>query len=138
MAEEIVLHKKSFSELTTDEISDIWQNAIGEMFGDSLTLNEDHKYWWEYVGHFIGSYFYVYAYSLGELLVLSLYAMYKKQGKPFVEKFEKLLSTGGSCSPAELMAAVDIDITDPAFWQGGVAEIGAMVDEFVKLYNESK
>ncbi len=130
--------RRERGELTTEEISDIWQSAIGEMFGDSLTLNEGHKYWWEYVGHFIGSYFYVYAYSLGELLVLSLYAMYKKQGKPFVEKFEKLLSTGGSCSPAELMAAVDIDITDPAFWQGGVAEIGAMVDEFVKLYNESK
>jgi oligoendopeptidase F len=101
-------------------------------------LGDDHRHWWSYVSHFVGSPFYVYAYSFGELLVMALYSMYRREGEPFVPKFIEMLSTGGSCSPQELLGRVGIDIRSPEFWQGGVDVIGQLVGDFEKLYAEWK
>ncbi|MBQ7567806.1 M3 family oligoendopeptidase, partial [bacterium] len=55
-------------ELTHEQMSDIWQECLQEMFGDSVTMGEDHRITWSYIPHFIHTPFYVYAYSFGELL----------------------------------------------------------------------
>ncbi|MBP5274866.1 MAG: M3 family oligoendopeptidase [Abditibacteriota bacterium] len=122
--------RRSRGELSVEDISDIWQSCLQEMFGDSLILGEEHKYWWIYVSHFIGSPFYVYAYSFGELMVLSLYSIYRKEGPAFVEKYEKLLAGGGSKAPAELLREAGFDISDAAFWNSGMAYIKALIEEF--------
>ncbi|MBQ9358389.1 MAG: M3 family oligoendopeptidase, partial [Abditibacteriota bacterium] len=128
--------RRSRGELSVDDISALWQTSLQEMFGDSLILEEEHKYWWIYVSHFIGSPFYVYAYSLGELMVLSLFSLYKKEGPSFVPKYERLLSRGGSMAPGELLGEVGFDITSPDFWKGGMDYIGSLIDEFEELCSE--
>lgn len=130
--------RREEGELTAEEIGDIWQSNIQAMFGDSVELGKDHRNWWMYIGHFISSPFYVYAYSFGELLVMALYSMYKEQGEAFVPKFVELLKTGGACSPEELLARVGIDIKDPEFWQGGVNVVAGLVSDFEKLHAEWK
>jgi len=130
--------RRERGEMTSDQIGDIWQRCIQEMFQDSVELGEDHKHWWSYIGHFVGSPFYVYAYSFGELLVMALYSMYRQQGESFVPKFIEMLSTGGACSPQELLGKVGIDIKSPEFWQGGVDVIGQLVGDFEGLYAEWK
>ena len=130
--------RREKGELRTEDINDIWQKNIQEMFGKSVKMGDEHKCWWMYVSHFIGSPFYVYAYSFGELLVMSLISMYKREGKPFVKKFEQLLSTGGSCSPEDLLSRVGINIRDKNFWEGGMAYLNSMIDEFEKIYREWK
>ncbi|MCX6346206.1 MAG: M3 family oligoendopeptidase [Armatimonadetes bacterium] len=126
--------RREEGELTADDIGEIWQRNIQAMFLDSVEMGEDHKNWWMYVSHFVGSPFYVYAYSFGELLVMALYAMYKEQGEAFVPKFIELLKTGGACSPQELLARVGIDIKSPEFWQGGVKVVEQIVADFEKLH----
>jgi oligoendopeptidase F len=126
--------RREQGELTAEDIGEIWQRNIQAMFLDSVELGEDHKNWWMYVNHFVGSPFYVYAYSFGELLVMALYAMYKEQGEAFVPKFVELLKTGGACSPQELLARVGIDIKSPEFWQGGVKVVEQIVADFEKLH----
>lgn len=37
---------------------------------------------------------------------------------PFKPGYFRLLSYGGSARPAEVLREIDIDITDPEFWQG--------------------
>jgi len=128
--------RRERGELTTEEISEIWQECIQSMFGDSVELGEEHRHWWMYVNHFIGSPFYVYAYSFGELLVMALYSMYKRDGEQFVEKYVEMLETGGSCSPGELLARVGIDIRDPEFWRGGMKVVESLIAEFEKLHCE--
>jgi oligoendopeptidase F len=131
-------HRRVKGELTSEQFGDYWQSAIQAMFGDSMELGDDHRIWWSYIGHFVGTPFYVYAYSFGELLALSLYQMSRENGPDFAEKYLAMLRCGGSLSPHELMAKVDVDLDDPKFWQGGVDFVKSEVDDFERMWNEYK
>jgi len=120
--------RRQQGELTTEQLDELWQNSMQEMFGDSLTLGEEHARWWLYIPHIVSTPFYVYAYAFGELLVLSLYAQYQREGAPFVDRYFDLLSAGGSRSPSELVSAMGFDIADRAFWQAGCDLIRQRVD----------
>jgi oligoendopeptidase F len=128
--------RRERGELTPEAIGEIWQGEVGKMFGDSVELGEEHRLWWSYIPHFIGSPFYVYAYSFGELLVFALYRMYQEQGEGFPDRYLALLERGGSESPDELMGRMGIDLHDPAFWAGGMRVLGELVDRFEELYRE--
>ncbi len=129
-------HRREQGELTTEEFGNYWQQEVQLMFGDSVELGDEHQLWWSYIGHFIGSPFYVYAYSFGELLVLSLYQQAKVGGAAFAENYLAMLALGGSLSPQELMARVGVDLSDPQFWQGGFDVLAGLVDEFEALWRE--
>ncbi len=137
---EQALHKarREEGELTSDRIGELWQENIQAMFLDSVEMGEEHKSWWMYVNHFVASPFYVYAYSFGELLVLALYAMYRKEGEAFVPKYMEMLRTGGSCTPEELLSRIGIDIRDQEFWKGGIQEVARLISDFEKLHAEWK
>ncbi len=124
-------------ELTTEQYSALWQSTMQEMFGDSLTLGEEHATWWMIIPHIYSTPFYVYAYAFGELLVLSLYARYRQEGSSFVARYETLLEGAGSLTPEELLAPLGIDIRDPAFWSGGIDVLRAMVDQAHRLAAEA-
>ncbi len=130
--------RRERGELTSEEISEMWQRNIQAMFGDSVEMGEEHQLWWMYVNHFVGSPFYVYAYSFGELLVMALYSMYRKEGEPFVPKYVEMLEAGGSCSPSELLGRIGIDIKDPGFWRGGMKVVDQLIGDFEKLYTQWK
>jgi oligoendopeptidase F len=91
-----------------------------------------------YVSHFIHTPFYVYAYTFGELLVLALYAMAKREGAAFEPKYVQLLKSGGSMTPQALMDQVGINLKDPAFWQGGMDVLEGFIARFEDLYRQWK
>jgi len=128
--------RRTAGELTPEQYGDLWQAQIQAMFGDSVVLGDEHRAWWIYISHFIGSPFYVYAYSFGELLVMALYRMYQTTGAGFADRYIALLEAGGSKSPQELMAEVGIDLNDPAFWRGGMEVLGGLVARFEELWRE--
>jgi oligoendopeptidase F len=121
--------RREEGELTTERLNGLWQARMQEMFGDSLTLGDDHAWWWLYIPHVINTPFYVYAYAFGELLVLALYARYKAEGRPFVDRYFDLLAAGGSRKPEEMLAELNVEIRSRNFWQGGVDLIRTMVEE---------
>jgi len=125
--------RRNEGELTSLRINELWLEANRPMFGGSVVLTEDYGWWWMYIPHFIHSPFYCYAYSFGELLVLSLYHKYLQEGNAFVPRYLELLSSGGSESPERLLFRVGVDITDPDFWQGGLDLLRGMVEEAVEL-----
>lgn len=131
-------HRRSKGELTIDDFGEYWQTEIQAMFGDSLKLGDEHRIWWSYIGHFTGSPFYVYAYSFGELLVLSLYKRWLSEGDEFAAKYLRMLRAGGSLTPQELVSIVDVNLEDPAFWQGGFDVLEEMVAQFEALWQEYK
>ncbi|MBS1727054.1 MAG: M3 family oligoendopeptidase [Armatimonadetes bacterium] len=128
--------RRTEGELTSDEYGEIWQEELQAMFGDSVKLGDQHRCWWMYVSHFMAVPFYVYAYSFGELLVLSLYEMAKKQGPSFADDYIEVLRLGGSKSPTELMAMVNVDLKSEAFWRGGFAAMDQFLVEFERLWAE--
>jgi oligoendopeptidase F len=121
--------RREDGELPVERVNEIWQSTMQQMFGGSLSLGEEHRWWWLYIPHVFNTPFYVYAYAFGELLVLALYARYRREGAPFIDQYLALLAAGGSRRPAEIVRALGIDIADPAFWQGGMDLIRAMVKE---------
>lgn len=129
-------HRRTKGELTTEDFGEHWQREVQLMFGDSVELGDEHRLWWSYIGHFTGSPFYVYAYSFGELLVMSLYQQSKKEGQAFADKYLGMLEAGGSLTPQELVSKVGVTLNDPAFWQGGFDVLGQLVDDFEALWHE--
>lgn len=120
-------------ELSTDMINALWMKANQAMFGDVVTFTEGYASWWSYIGHFIRSPFYCYAYSFGELLVLALFQKYKQDGERFVPKYLELLASGGSDAPHVLLAKLGVDVTDPTFWELGLRLLAEMVADAEKL-----
>jgi len=61
----------------------------------------------------------VYAYAFGQLLVLALYQMFKKEGDAFKPKYIELLAAGGSEAPMVVLQKAGVDVRQASFWQGG-------------------
>jgi oligoendopeptidase F len=125
--------RRTQGELSIEELGDIFQDKLQAMFGDALTLTDEHKVWWSYVGHFIHTPGYVYAYAFGNLLALSVYHRYLEVGPSFVDKYLDFLGAGGSTRPDELVKRIGMDITDPKFWDAGLTILDGMVAEVERL-----
>ncbi|PLX50747.1 MAG: oligoendopeptidase F [Desulfobulbaceae bacterium] len=119
--------RRTEGELSSARFAELWQQSQTAMFGDSVTLSDGYTCWWSYIPHFLRTPGYVYAYAFGELLVLALYKIYRQDGAAFVPKYLHLLSQGGSRSPYDLLQPFAIDLSDPGFWQGGLAVIDEML-----------
>jgi oligoendopeptidase F len=124
-------------ELTVDRVSELWLEANGAMFGDSVELTPDYGLWWLYIPHFVHTPFYCYAYAFGELLVLALLRRHDEEGAAFVPRYLELLAAGGSEAPPALLARVGLDLEDPRFWSGGLALLEEMLGEAERLAAEA-
>jgi oligoendopeptidase F len=121
------------SELTADRLCEIWLDVQRESLGPALRLDEEYRYYWSYIPHFIHSPFYVYAYAFGDCLVNSLYAIYEDAHQGFAERYLDLLRAGGSLRHKELLAPFGLDAADPEFWSKGLGVIGRFIDELERL-----
>ncbi|HUA04647.1 MAG TPA: M3 family oligoendopeptidase [Solirubrobacteraceae bacterium] len=121
--------RRSEGELSSDRINETWVETQSELFGDSVEITGGYRMWWSYVPHFMNTPGYVYAYAYGLLLALSVYSRYLDQGDPFVPSYIELLSAGGSRSPEQLAEIVGIDLTDPGFWDAGLALVEEQLSE---------
>ncbi len=127
--------RRNKGELSVNEFNNLYQKHLSPMFGKGLTLTDSHKLMWAKISHFYNYSFYVFTYAFGELLALSTYAKYKKEGQKFVSSYIKALSLGGSKSPQEITKAMGIDITKKSFWQEGLNLLNEEVSEFERLIN---
>jgi oligoendopeptidase F len=125
--------RRKEGELAVEQLGDIFQDKLQAMFGDGLILTDEHKVWWSYVGHFLHTPGYVYAYAFGNLLALSVYHRYLEVGPSFVDKYLDFLAAGGSTRPDELVRRLGMDITDPGFWDAGLKILDGMVTEVERL-----
>jgi len=116
-------------EVTTDELADRYAAQLAEQFGDSVSVGESFRWEWLAIPHIYTVPFYCYAYSFGQLLVLSLYRAYRRDAAAFVPRFTRILAYGGAASPAAILEEAGIDIADPTFWQGGFDVLREMVDQ---------
>ena len=130
---EIDAHNNIPKGYTEDDISQMYLENLKEQFGDSLIIPDAFKYEWLYVSHFFYYPFYCYGYSFGDLLSMALYQEYKKEGKKFIPKFERILSSGGSVDPQVLLKKEGFDISKDKFWQAGFDLIKEWLEELKKL-----
>ena len=118
---------------SVDELTDKYLENLKEQFGDAVEVPDEFKWEWICIPHLYDSPFYTYAYSFGQLLVLALYQQYRLEGEAFIPRYLKILSYGGSESPAKILTEADLDITSPEFWQGGFDMIKTMIAQLESL-----
>jgi oligoendopeptidase F len=125
--------ERKSGELTAERLGQIWLEVQAESLGPAIELKPGYETFWTYIGHFVHSPFYVYAYAFGDCLVNSLYAVYEKSHEGFAERYLAMLAAGGTKTHAELLAPFGLDARDPAFWQGGLSLIERMIGELESL-----
>jgi len=131
--ERAVHSERRNGELTADRLCQIWLEVQRESLGPAIDIKARYESFWVYIGHFIHSPFYVYAYAFGDCLVNSLYAVYEKAHDGFAERYLAMLAAGGTKHHAELLKPFGLDARDPAFWQGGLSVIEGMIAELEGL-----
>mgnify|MGYP003350362227 CR=1 FL=1 len=102
-------------------------------FADSIELSDDFAIEWSCIPHFYHTPFYCYAYSFGNLLSLSLFQMYQREGRQFEKTYIEILAAGGSQKPETLLSQYGIDISSAKFWQDGFDYIKSQVKELIMI-----
>jgi len=126
-------HDAIINNRSPEELHALYMENLQEQFGDSLEIAPEFQYEWISIPHIYQTPFYCYAYSFGQLLVLSLYRRYQQEGEAFKPGYMKLLAYGGSARPEEILQEAGINIKDRRFWQGGFDVIRDMIDELEAL-----
>lgn len=124
---EVAAHEQIGKGTTIEEISKTYIQNLKEQFGNSVAVSEDFAIEWSCIPHFYHTPFYCYAYSFGNLLALSLFQRYKKEGKDFVPSYINILAAGGSKKPEKLLAEHGLDIGSQKFWQEGLDYVESQV-----------
>jgi len=116
-------------EISTEKLCQFWMEVQEDSLGDIFTFDDEYKYYWSYIPHFIHSPFYVYSYAFGDCLVNSLYACYKNGLENFEGKYLEMLKAGGTLHHKDLLAPFGLDASKPEFWQQGLDVIGGYIDQ---------
>ena len=124
---------RASGELTTDRICDIWMGVQGDSLGPSIRLGPGYETFWAYIPHFVHSPFYVYAYAFGDCLVNSLYGVYRRSEKGFVDRYFAMLEAGGTKHHSDLLRPFGLDARDPGFWDIGLGMIEDLITELEGL-----
>jgi oligoendopeptidase F len=131
--ERAVHTERKDGELTAERLGQIWLDVQRESLGPAIDLRPGYEVFWTYIGHFVHSPFYVYAYAFGDCLVNSLYAVYERAHGGFAERYLDMLAAGGTKHHSELLKPFGLDARDPAFWLGGLGVIEGMIEELERL-----
>ncbi len=121
--------QRKIKELSVNEICKIWIDVQKQSLGPSIKFNDDYKYFWSYIPHFIHSPFYVYAYAFGDCLVNSLFNVYESKLPKFEDKYITLLESGGSDTYDKLLKPFGLNPKKKDFWQKGVNVIENLIDQ---------
>jgi oligoendopeptidase F len=114
---------------TVDELSNTYLENLRNQFGDAIVVSDEFRWEWVSIPHIYQTPFYVYAYTFGQLLVLSLYQQYKVEGDAFKPRYLGVLSAGGSKSPGKILSDAGINMHNASFWQGGFDVIRGFVEQ---------
>lgn len=117
---ELHVAHRTASYLPSDAIDTLFLKYLGDYLGEAVDQPIEAGRWWIYVSHF-RSPFYVYSYASGLLISKALQKLVRED-KSKVKEVKEFLSAGLSDSPQRIFAKLGIDISDPTFWQSGLAE----------------
>ena len=127
--EKQIHEKRKINELSVEEINSIWMEVQKNSLGPSIKFEDDYKYFWSYIPHFIHSPFYVYAYAFGDCLVNSLYGLYETNSFKFEDKYINLLESGGNNSYDQLLKPFGLNPKNKNFWYKGIKVIEDFIDQ---------
>ena len=119
------------TELSLDDFNNFWMDELKEMFGDSVNLVDDMCIGWARIPHIFYTPFYCYTYAFGNILSLNLINMYNNTNSKseFKKVYKKILSSGASVKPENLLLECGIDVKSDEFFNGAIVHINNMIEE---------
>ncbi len=130
---ELELHQKikKYGYLDSKQIGALLNQHMLTYLSDKFTLTEQDGLFYIIWPH-LRFFFYTYAYAYGQLISKNL--IYRVKENPNeVEAVKKFLSAGGSNKPVNIFKAIKIDLSQPNFFDKGLATIKKDLDELEKL-----
>lgn len=120
--------------VTDDRLSELMVAAQKEAYQDSLSTY--HPTFWASKLHFYntGVPFYNFPYTFGFLFSLGIYARSLEEGSGFEEKYIALLrDTASMTTEALAQKHLNVDLTQPDFWQSAIDMVHTDIDEYLEL-----
>ncbi|WP_261129577.1 M3 family oligoendopeptidase [Bacillus sp. Marseille-Q3570] len=120
--------------VSVPRLKELMEEAQREAYRDAL--GEYHPYFWASKLHFYITDvpFYNFPYTFGYMFSAGIYAIARKQGAAFEDKYIALLQDTGTMSVEELAEKhLGEDLTKPNFWNNAIQLAVQDVEEFLKL-----
>ncbi|WP_220741196.1 M3 family oligoendopeptidase [Leuconostoc miyukkimchii] len=120
--------------VTPQRLNELMDEAQKVAFDGILDVRHPH-FWSSKLHFFIDSVpFYNFPYTFGYLFSAGIYAQAQQDGAGFEDKYIALLRDTANMTSEELAKKhLNVDLTQPTFWQNGADLIKADIDEFLKL-----
>lgn len=128
-----IFEKRVQAELSAKEICDSMTKYQRLTYSDALDEHTLHPYMWTWKPHYYDADrpFYNFPYAFGQLFALSLYQHYSQSPQGFVEQYEKLLTSTGKATPAQLAQIFNLDLSQPQIWLSGIESIRTEIDQWI-------
>lgn len=134
--EKAFYEERQRGEVSVSRLKELMTITQQNIFGDILEEGGEDPYFWASKLHFYitGVTFYNFPYTFGYLLSRGLFAMFKKEGKDFLSKYEEFLRLTGS-DTAENVAkrSIEQDLESPDFWVQSIHTLNEPLEKLKKL-----
>eukprot|EP00922_Rhytidocystis_sp_ex-Travisia-forbesii_P022369 GHVS01032755.1.p1 GENE.GHVS01032755.1~~GHVS01032755.1.p1 ORF type:complete len:676 (+),score=94.39 GHVS01032755.1:222-2249(+) len=131
--EELVHTARQQGQIGDDTFDQLWMQATKEYYGEEgevIDKYEDMNSLWSYVSHFHVVPFYVYSYAFADLVVGSLYGVYKTTPEGFEDKLLALLEAGSTKDFVTVLKPFGLNPSEPTFWERALkSHLGSLLDE---------
>lgn len=133
--EKELFERRRESQLPLKEIKELMVWAQKEAYGDAILEETFDAFGWIHKPHYYYAErnFYNFPYAFGLLFAKGLYSMYLKEGKSFIDKYNKVLRLTGQANVYDVAKYAGIDIHDEEFWQGSMDIIKKDIEKFCNI-----
>ena len=118
--------------LTASLLCETKLDVIRTFWGDSVEVDENAGMTWMRQPHYYMG-LYPYTYSAGLTTSTAVSGMIYEEGKPAVDRWIKMLKTGGNLKPLDLLKVGGMDLSSDEPVQKAVAYVGELIDQLIDL-----
>lgn len=121
--------------LTSDNLSQLYNDIYQKYWGPNMVLDGDKKYTWARIPHFYYN-FYVYQYATGFAASETLSEKVLNEGKPAVDKYLNFLKSGSSDYPINLLASAGVDMNSPLPIISATQKMNKIIEEIENIIGD--
>ena len=113
--------------VTSDSLSELYLKLLSEYYQDAVEIDDLYRYTWARIPHFYRSPYYVYQYATCFASSAAILSALEGDRDDTVERYLRLLKSGGSDHPMELLRAAGVDLAE----RHTVAQVATQLDSLV-------
>ena len=118
--------------LSPDRMNEIWRELTQKYFGPDMTVDEYTPLKWSRIPHFYNA-FYVFQYATSFAASAAIMTRFLKGEDGLIERYLKMLSSGGNDHPIELLKICGVDMATSAPVEATLKLFADQVAEIDKL-----